>query len=333
MLDVIIIGTATRDVFVSGEKFAAIRERTLLEKLGFRAEEAECFALGAKMEIDRPTMALGGGALNAAFTFSRFGLRTGACFKVGKDEFGQGIIREVKIEGITPFASIDAKEGTGYSVILLNASGERTILSYRGASATLGKKNIPFSKLRAKWIYIVSGHLPLTLLLFLTEQAKRNGAKVALAPSAFHIQMGMRKLAPVFRNTDAVFMNREEAAELTKENYAKEREIFRAFDGVVDGIAVMTEGGKGSLVSDGRYLYRAGIFSGRVADRTGAGDAFGSGFIAGLMEKNDISYALRFATANATSVVEHVGAQAGVLTKKKFAEERWKYLDLDVEPL
>lgn len=334
MLDVVTIGTATRDVFITGEGFAVMRDRTFLEKLGFRTEEAECFALGAKMEILRPIMTLGGGALNTAYAFSRFGFRVGACFKVGKDEFGEGIIREVKADKITPFVSFDAQEGTGYSMILLNPNGERTVLAYRGASSMITKKNIPFAKLRAKWVYIVSGHLSLPLLLLTVETARRQGSRVALAPSSFHIGMGMRKLQPVFRNVSAVLMNREEAARLTGEPYEKEKQIFRVFDGVVDGIAVMTEGPKGSLVSDGRYLYRAGVFQEKkLVDRTGAGDAFGAGFVSGLMEKSDVAYALRLATANATSVVEAIGAQAGILTKKKFGDKRWKYLDLDVEPL
>ena len=334
MLDVVTIGTATRDVFITGEGFTVTRDRTFLEKLGFRAEEAECFALGAKMDIERPTMTLGGGALNTAFAFSRLGFRAGACFKIGKDEFGEGILMEVRTEKITPFASFDTKEGTAYSTILLNPNGERTVLAYRGASSTLARRDIPVSKLKASWAYIVSGHLSLPLLLSIVEELKRQGARVALAPSAFHIAMGMRKLHPVFRNVSVVLMNREDASRLTGEPYEKEKQIFRVFDGAVDGIAVMTEGQKGSLVSDGRYLYRAGVFpEKKLIDRTGAGDAFGAGFIAGLMGKNDVSYALRLASANATSVVESIGAQTGILTRKKFEDKRWKYLDLDVEPL
>ncbi|MEK7076631.1 MAG: PfkB family carbohydrate kinase, partial [Patescibacteria group bacterium] len=97
---------------------------------------------------------------------------------------------------------------------------------------------------------------------------------------------------------------------------------------------VMTDGANGSLVSDGRYIYRAGIFEEKVlADRTGAGDAFAAGFVAGMIQKNDVHYAMRQAAANATSVVEHVGAQAGILKKGDLNNKRWKYLDLDIEPL
>src|SRR3989344_8581849 len=98
----------------------------------------------------------------------------------------------------------------------------------------------------------------------------------------------------------------------------------------------MTDGHKGVMVSDGHYVYKAGIFKEKkLVDRTGAGDAFGSAFTAGLMrcgiaaknigsvKPSDVCFAIRLATANATSVVEHVGATEGALTKKGFANSRW----------
>ena len=286
------------------------------------------------MDIERPVLTIGGGAINSSVTFSRCGYRTGAYFKLGDDELGDMIKREVKAEGVTPFVSLAKQEGTAYSTILLNPNGERTVLAYRGASNTITKKDIIFNKLKAKWVYIVSGHLPITLLLSLVTHLKKQGTYVAFAPSRYHVNMGCKKLRQVLRCVDVVLMNREEAAIMTGEEYQKEKRIFKVFDDVVEGIAVMTEGPSGCLVSDGRYMYRAGTFPEKeLVDRTGAGDAFGAGFIAGLMDSPDIPHALRFATANATSVVEQVGASAGVLTKKDFSSRRWKYLDLDIEPL
>jgi len=93
----------------------------------------------------------------------------------------------------------------------------------------------------------------------------------------------------------------------------------------------MTEGNKGVLVSDGKNIYSAGIFRGKLVDRTGAGDAFGSGFVAGIIEKNNIEYAIRLGSANATSVVEKIGAQAGILTKGEFEKsERWQKFEIKI---
>ena len=48
----------------------------------------------------------------------------------------------------------------------------------------------------------------------------------------------------------------------------------------------MTDGAGGVLVSDGHIIYKSGVFKEeKVVDRTGSGDAFGAGFIAGLIQK------------------------------------------------
>lgn len=334
MYDVVTIGTATRDVFITSPSFKALKDPKHLEALGFPTGEAECLALGAKIDIEAPVFTMGGGALNAARTFSRLGFKTAASFKIGNDEFGESILREVKSAKISPIVSRDVTLGTAYSTILLNPNGERTILAYRGASDEIRQKDVPLKKLGARWAYIVSGRMPLTLLKTLIEHLGKKGTRVALAPSRYYVEMGIKKLRPLLRYVQVVCMNREEAALFTKEEYKHEKLIFRKLDEAIQGFAVMTEGAQGSLVSDGRYLYRARTFKEKkLVDRTGAGDAFGAGFVAGLMRDKDIPYALRLASANATSVVERIGASEGALTLKEFQNKRWQYLDLDVEPL
>jgi sugar/nucleoside kinase (ribokinase family) len=114
---------------------------------------------------------------------------------------------------------------------------------------------------------------------------------------------------------DILIVNQEEAARLTDLDFEKEKEIFEKLDQWVDGIVVMTKGPKGVTVSDGQYLYSAGIPESDLVDRTGAGDAFGSAFVAGYMEKQDIAYAIQLATANATAVLQEMGAAKGLLKK------------------
>ena len=88
----------------------------------------------------------------------------------------------------------------------------------------------------------------------------------------------------------------------------------------------MTKGPKGVIVSDGKYIYSAGTFKEKkYTDRTGAGDAFGSGFVSGLMRTGKIEEAIRLGTANGTAVVEEIGAKNGLLTKSRFEKEsRWR---------
>ena len=87
-------------------------------------------------------------------------------------------------------------------------------------------------------------------------------------------------------------------------------------------IVVITDGKKGAWAYDGKKIYYQKIFKARVADTTGVGDSFGSAFLAGLMaEKNNISRALKWGMINSASVLTKVGAQNGLLTRKKLTEK------------
>jgi sugar/nucleoside kinase (ribokinase family) len=141
----------------------------------------------------------------------------------------------------------------------------------------------------------------------------------------------------MLRKVDVILMNREEASLFTGVGYEDEKGIFRKFDELVKGIAVMTDGKKGVLASDGKKIFRAGTFKEKkVMDRTGAGDAFGSGFVSVLARKKewsdkDIAEAIRVGTANATSVVEHIGAEKGIIRRHDLSDPRWKKLTIQIK--
>jgi sugar/nucleoside kinase (ribokinase family) len=310
--DVITIGTATMDVF--------------LESPAKTEGKCQCLELGAKMEISEPVFSTGGGATNAAVTFARQGFKAASLFKIGRDLAGEEVLREMKKEKVSALAVKDGKLKTDYSAILVANGGERTILNYRGASADLKESEIPFGSLNAKWAYVSPGNLPLETIKKIFSHFSKIGASIAFNPSRKYLDIGIKKLEPLFNMSEVVLLNREEASELTGIPYGKEKELFARLDKAVKGIAVMTEGQKGLVVSDGKTVYRAGIFKNKkVVDRTGAGDSFGSGFVAGLMRKNNIEYAIRLGLANAASVVEHFGAKEGIIMKSEFDNSpRWK---------
>lgn len=344
MLDFLSIGTGTRDVFIKSQLFKVVRDPEHLEKLGFTTGEAQCFAFGGKLDIGEPKFCIGGGAANAAVTFARQGWQTGALLRLGEDENGEAILKTLKKEKIKTVPIFSKDKGTAFSVVMVSPSGERTILTYRGAGEEWPKSEIPFKKISARWAYIVPSKISFSTISLIVAHLKSQGAKIAMNPSRFYIEMGPKQLKPILSRLDAVILNREEASLLTNVPYEQEEKIFRRLDELVDGIAIMTDGPKGVSVSDGEVIYRAGVFKEKkIVDRTGAGDAFGSAFISALAEyekKNRlpnktfppqaIEYAIRLASANATSVVEYVGAQEGILTKKEFEKNRrWKKINIE----
>ena len=348
MYDIITIGSATRDVFLTSPLFKVLRDPKHLSKIGFKTGEAQCFALGSKIEIGPPILTTGGGATNAATAFSRQGLKTATLIKIGKDESGEAVLNELKKEKITPFAVIEKNFPTAYSMILLAPSGERTILVYRGASENLKIQEIPFERLKSQWVYISPGKISFEVIEKIFNHFSKNKTLIAFNPSGYFIEMGVKKLKPLLAKSKVVILNREEAARLTSVDYQKEKEIFKKLDEFTPGIAAMTDAEKGVLVSDGFRIYQAGIFPSlgeeekSVIDRTGAGDAFASGFVAGLIQKKEkcekglcrpynIEYAIRLGSANATSVIEKIGAKEGIITKKEFEnDKRWENLTIKI---
>jgi len=333
--DVITIGTATRDIFLKSKDFKILKDANHLKAVGIPGGEAECLALGSKIDIENPVLTTGGGATNAAVTFARQGYKTACIASLGNDSGAADIIGDLTAEGITPIISRSKKHGSGYSTLLLTTTGERTVLVYRGAANDLQDKELALSSLRAKWVYITPSGISLPVILRLVKHFKKNGSKIAMNPSGFYLALGAKKLQPLLKMLDVVTMNREEAALLTEQPIEDERAIFQALDKLIDGVVAMTEGPQGSLVASSDVILQAGILKEKImADRTGAGDAYGSGFVAGLLAsasegEESLRLGMRLGSANSTAVVEHLGAKKGILTKEQFQKDRrWKKLKI-----
>jgi ribokinase len=310
MYDVVSIGSATRDVFINAEDFR------FLDTADFSTGKGLCFPLGSKIEIKKIVFTSGGGGTNAAVTFARQGLATACIGVTGNDLNGQEVLDELAKEGIeTKYFQKHDDDYTAYSVILVDPTGERTILSYKGEGQHFDVGKIPFDKLRARWLFLDSlgGHYD--LLEKAVNWAVANNVKLATNPGGKELAHGLEKLKPLLKNFSIIIINQEEAAGLTGIDYKKEEEIFKFMDEVVGGIFVMTKGPEGVMVSDGKNIYSAGVPDSPIVERTGAGDAFSSGFVTEYIRSGDISKAIQFATANASSVVTQYGGKAGILKK------------------
>jgi len=310
MFDIVSIGSATRDVLINAADFKSI------DMAEFSTGRGLCFPLGSKIEIKKIVFTSGGGGTNAAVTFARQGLATACVGVIGNDLNGQEVVNELAREGVeTKYFQKHEDDYTAYSLILVDSSGERTILSYKGEGQHFDANKIDFGQLQTRWLFLDSlgGHYD--LLEKAVNWAVANNVKLAVNPGGKELEHGLEKLRPLLKNFSVVIMNQEEAASLTGIGYNKEEEIFKFMDDIIGGIFVMTKGPQGVVVSDGKNIYKAGVPESPVVERTGAGDAFSSGFILEYIRSGDITKAVQFATANASSVVTQYGAKAGILKK------------------
>ncbi len=313
MFDIITFGSATQDILVTPKKITSLKYEKNLD-----VNKEVCFPVGSKIDLGDMQFNTGGGGTNTAATFALQGLKTAFCGVVGSDVSGQEIINELKKLGINSgLVKKTTEKRTNHSIIILNSGVDRTILAYRGAAELMKKEEIPWRKLKAKWLYLA----PLSGLLCdsfeeLVDFAKRNNIEVAVNPSMAQLSLSKELLESIFKKVDVLILNQEEASFLTKIPYEDEKEIFKKIDQIHPGITVMTRGGEGVVVSDGKYMYSAIPSKERnIVDTTGAGDAFGSGFVSEFVRSGDIEKSMQLGMANSMGCLSQVGSKAGLLRK------------------
>lgn len=299
------IGAAVQDVFLShSDEFKPVSDRSVHEQ--FMKLE-----LGAKADVNNIEFSTGGGATNAAVTFARQGLHSQFMGTVGHDPAGQAVLTDLDNEGVdTAHISYSGKYNTGYSVLLLAPNGERTILTYRGASTHYDAKNFDLSESDIDWVYVSSMAGSMDALHKIFTQAKKLGIKIMFNPGKGELSQP-EKLRALLEDVDVLSVNREEM-QILVEGSELEELVRHALHFVP--VAIVSDGPNGVIASDGKTIVRAGMYQDvKVIDRTGAGDAFGSGFLSQWAQGKSLKDSIVFASANSTSVVTKIGAKTGIL--------------------
>ncbi len=328
MFDVITFGSATRDIFVRSKDFK------ILDSPEFVTGKAIAVGAGAKVKVDELIFASGGGGSNIAATFALQDLQTAYVGLVGDDPGGREVVRELDDLGVkTNFVKVTSRAQTPYSIILSAPGEERSILVFEGASHLLDRKDIPWEKIKeTKWFYL-SGLSGESSRVFapVINFAVENQIKVAVNPGRDQLGMDLEILKSLLNRINILIVNQEEASIITGVDYNDEAVLFKKFDELVPGIAVMSRGPQGVAVSDGQKIYRAGIPRSGYVDRTGSGDAFGSGFVSVIIRDGTIAEAIQLGTANATSTVQSIGAKTGLLPKGDWGI--WEKVEVTIDEL
>lgn len=304
-IKVVSIGAAVQDVFLQGKIFTPKTESD-----GSQVEE---FVLGSKNDIEGVVYSTGGGATNAAVTFARQRLESCYMGKVGNDMAGQAVRHDLEKESVdTTLMGQSTKFGTGYSALLLAPNGERTILTYRGASTHYEITKDDLTHVEADWFYISSleGNFEVveTLLLYAAEK----GIKVAWNPGKKELD-NKDEILSLLPHVTILSLNKEEMQLLFTGD-----SIETLAQGAAQKVqfAVVTDGPRGLAAASNNETLKAGMYEDvPVVDRTGAGDAFCSGFSAAIMQGQSLRDAILLGSANSTSVVSKIGAKAGILQK------------------
>lgn len=307
--DVVAVGDTTEDIFLK------MHEASL--QCDINKQNCKiCFDYAEKIAVEQKTdVPAVGNAANHAIGVARLGLSAAIYTVVGDDVQGRmadDIFKQNHVD--TRYVVFDMQRGTNLSMVI-NFNGERTIFVYHEPR----DYQLPDISI-TKWIYLTSASgggvekLHEQVLAYFGGQPR---VKLAFNPGTHQMYLGQEGLRPLLRLSEILFLNREEAVTLLESKSDDIGKLMAGFHKLGVKTMVITDGPAGSYVSDGQIIWHAGIFEGPVVERTGAGDSYGSAFLAAIIKGHDIPTAMAWGNANSTSVVQYIGAREGLLREEE----------------
>jgi len=280
-----------------------------------------CLNYADKIPVKKTDQALGGNACNVAIATQKLGLNTALVTELGDDLNGLIInegLKQTKIN--TNFVKILPKHETRYSIVL-NYLGERTTLSYY-TKRTYKNTTIP----PTKWLFYTSlGENFLKVQDKIIKHLKKYPETLlAVNPGSLQIKYNLKDFKKILPFTNLLFLNKEEAQKITG-NIGEIPELIKNLHTLGVKIVVLTDGTNGSYASNFQELYKMALYPTPLVEKTGAGDAYASGFLASWYNSEDLAQAMCWGTANAAGVVGKIGAQAGLLNKNQITKLIKKY--------
>lgn len=301
-----------------------------------------CMVFGTKLpfEFAEEVVAVGNSA-NAAVSASRLGLSSGLVAHVGGDENGQKCLRKLESEKVsTKFVKVHKDLITNYHYVLWFGSERTILIKHEDYPLSLPDIN------GTKWLYLSSlGEHSLPFHKELMEYLNTHPEiKVVFQPGTYQIKFGTAALADIYRHSELFFCNLEEAQIILKESMGdflldSDNKPTRDIKLLLNGLRalgpklpVITDGPQGAYTfikessaidgSEIEYVGHLAIYPDIAPplERTGAGDAFASTFTAAIALGLPIEEALKWGSVNSMNVCQHIGAQAGLLSREQIQD-------------
>lgn len=349
------IGGATHDIFIRYHPIEMIDVYTESEHRSFVALEE-----GSKIEVEALSHHTGGGSTNSAISFKRQGFLVSSFFKVGTDPEGTFIVQQLKKESVdTKYSARSKKMPTATSFIIPTEKKDRAILVYRGANLSITKKDLPLKELpHYNQLYITSLSGPTASLLQpITHAAKKKNIPVATNPGTSQLREGADILCASLPNIDILILNSFEAklcmkslitsnqqlqpARVQRKTPQKKkmgplllqepityqnicfnlRNFFKEIIKRGPKVVVVTNGAEGVYVATKKQILFHPSLPVEIVNTLGAGDAFGSCFVANLLQGKSVEDALRCGIINSASVIKYLDAKTGLLTEKQLTKK------------
>jgi len=324
MLDIVSIGDTTHDIFLSLPEGSA--------EVNCGLDKNECKLLlgyGDKLPVSRVENVYGvGNAANNAIGIARLGINNAIYTHLGNDESSTkalAILEEEKV-GLDYIKRDMSK--TGNMSVVLNYQGERVIFvhheDWNYNLPDLGP--IPF----VYYTSVSENHESLNDQI--SDYVVKHNSKLIFNPGTHQLIKGKESLSKILRNTYALILNKLEAGRLLdvsvsadKKDDEECKKLLLGLSKLGPKIVVITQGSLGTYAYSNNEYYFVKPNDVPVVERTGAGDAFSTGFVYGCINAFDLKVCLVTGVLNSESVLGFVGARKGLLTLTQMKEKVTNY--------
>ena len=315
--DVLSIGDVVTDAFI---RLLDDQAQVVTDKKG---KEWLAMPFATKLPFDNVSVVRAvGNASNAAVAFGRLGLKTGFVTNVGSDPEGREIIAALHKNKVdSRFVRVNPRKKSNYHYVLWYKE-ERTILikheEYDYDWPRLREKDTP------RWVYFSS--ISKNAIDYHDEVCdwldEHPDVQVAFQPGTFQMKAGAKRLHRLYERAAIVVLNREEAVLVGGGKHEDMHDLFDKLHALGPKLVVITDGPDGAYASDGTQRLQMPLYPDPKPpyERTGAGDAFAATFVAAIAKGLPLEDALQWAPINSMSVVQKVGAQAGLLKEHQLLQ-------------
>lgn len=278
-----------------------------------------CLPYGMKVPFDEVyILPAVGNSANAAVSAVRLGLKSALLTSLGKDAHGDDCLAQLTKENIaTNFIRQEEGKKTNYHYVLWQGDDRTILIKHEQFTPVIPDIGNP------KWLYLSSlGKHTLPFHHELVDYVKNHPEiRLAFQPGTFQLGFGS-EILELYKNTEVVCMNKEEAEQLLISEGAEIKDLLDGLEKLGPKTVIVTDGPHGAYMKYDNTYFSMPLYPDIAPplERTGAGDAFFSTFIAYLAKGYDAPYAMKRAPINSMNVVQHVGAQEGLLTDAQIEE-------------
>jgi sugar/nucleoside kinase (ribokinase family) len=307
---VLVVGSTVIDLFLK------IKDK---DKVRF-FDNSISFQLGDKIPVSLFGLSLGGNGANVSVGLSRLGIETAFLTNLYNDALGREIREKIALEKVKIIG--ETKGGNTPLSLVFDFEKERIIFTSHGeekeildATACASYDFVYLSSFGWGWEEVYSQILDLV---------KKNKNFLAFSPGTTQIEKAGDVFWQVVSVSNIIFVNKEEAKSILKKrgiDSSDIKDLLLNLKSLGPSVVSVTCGEEGAYAADDNsFLFFIPPFGKELVEKTGAGDAYSSGFFAAYILGKPVSECMRWGAVDAYYSMQKVGAQDGLLRQDELVE-------------